>query len=67
MEIRRINNEIITLYNYDPVGNVTYVYSEYPWKGAFDESFCYDEADQLTNAVNDKDFYNLQTPKSTHK
>lgn len=55
------------LYNYDPVGNVTYVYSEYPWKGAFEESFCYDEADQLTNAVNDKDFYNLQTPKSTHK
>ena len=63
MEIRRINNEIITLYNYDPVGNVTDVSSEYPWRAGFNESYYYDEADQLVEAYGN-DYYNFNLKSS---
>lgn len=63
MEIRRINNEIITLYNYDHVGNVTGVYSNYSWRGTFGESFHYDEADQLVEAYGN-DYYNFNLKSS---
>ena len=62
MEIATSNGSQI-YYNYDPVGNVTGVYSNYSWRGTFGESFHYDEADQLVEAYGN-DYYNFNLKSS---
>lgn len=62
MEIATSNGSEI-YYNYDPVGNVTGVYSNYSWRGTFGESFHYDEADQLVEAYGN-DYYNFNLKSS---